>query len=234
MQRTINVIDMYHGNAVATTDFAAMKGEGLYAIIHKASQGSHYRDPAFAQRVIAANAAGLLVGAYHFLDASDPKEQADNFVGAIIKGPLPVLSVWADYEDSASAPTLQQLVAFIKAVEQDDRMPDNVAVGVYSGNRIRETLRPSQGGHQDPAMIGVEQFFQLRRLWLAEYGPVEKTPWPWDQPIAKSSNASADLPAPGVFMWQFTENARFQPLIGKTDGNFFDGTFDELYARWLA
>lgn len=236
MQRRINVIDMYHGNAVALPNFAAMKENGLYAIVHKATQGNSYKDPLFANRIAAIAEAGLLPGAYHFLDSTDPRKQADNFIKATFaREKIPGnLSIWADYEDYRSSASLKQLMEFITAVETDNRVPDGVQMGVYSGNRIRETLRPHPGGHQDPEMLGIVDFFQRRRLWMAQYGPRLVIPWPWNEPIAKTSNESAPLPPPGVFMWQFTETGRFDPLIGKTDGNFFDGTFEQLQARWLA
>jgi lysozyme len=235
MQRRINVIDMYHGNAVAAPAFAMMKETGLYGIIHKASQGTGYRDPAYAARRKAAQAAGLLWGAYHFLTSADAKQQADFFVkcSGIADSADPILLA-LDYENSEHTPSLAQAREFIMAVEADSRVPESVSVVIYSGNLIRETLKPHAGGHQDGAMVGVELFFQARRLWLAEYGPKEKIPFPWDRPIAKSSNEATPLPAPGVWLWQFTETGHVNPLIGKTDGNFFDGTFEELQARWLA
>ncbi|MDE2019989.1 MAG: glycoside hydrolase family 25 protein [Patescibacteria group bacterium] len=234
MFRQINVVDMYHGNSAKLSDFAAMKAAGLYAVVHKASQGSHYVDPMYAARKDAAIGAGLLWGAYHFLDSSDVSAQVDNFLNAseiTAPGADPFL-VACDYEDSANAPTLQQCYQFMAQV--DRATPPGVACLLYSGNRIRETLKPNPGGHQDQSMVGVETFFQQHRLWLAEYGPKENVPWPWNSPIVKSSDQATHIPAPGVFLWQFTESGRFNPLPGMTDGNFFDGTFEELKARWLA
>lgn len=229
--RMINVIDMYHGNKVANPDFAALRASGILGIIHKASQGSHYRDPAYASRRVAAQAAGLLWGAYHFLDSTDAKTQADFFVecSGIAAGD-PILLA-ADFENSAHQPALSQLMTFMREV---DSVHPDVQCVLYSGNLIRETLKPSPGGHQHQDMSGVEFFFQQHRLWLAEYGPREISPWPWSVPVVKSSNEALGLPAPGVWLWQFTEKGRVNPLTGNTDGNFFDGTYDQLAARWLA
>jgi lysozyme len=233
MVRHINVIDMYHGNTVRTSDFAALKAAGLFAVIHKASQGLHYVDPAYADRRKAAVDAGLLWGAYHFLDHSDPIAQADNFLqasGISLANSDPILLA-CDFENSAHQPTLKQCLTFMSEVDRNS--PPGVQCVLYSGNLIRETLRPHAGGHQDPDMVSSAIFFQMHRLWLAEYGPKEQVPWPWSDPIAKSSNEAASIPAPGVWLWQFTEFGRFNPLIGNTDGNFFDGTFEQLQARWL-
>lgn len=233
MQRRINIVDMYHGNLAASGAFATMKGNGLYGIIHKASQGSHYRDPAYPGRRVLAQQAGLLWGAYHFLDSSDAKAQADFFLecSGITDANSDPFLLAVDYENSAYLPSLQQLMTFMQEV--DSAVP-GVQCVVYSGNLIRETLKPHIGGHQDNSMDGAQFFFQQHRLWLAEYGPKEQVPWPWNQPVAKASNEAATLPAPGVWLWQFTEKGNFNPLSGKTDGNFFDGTFDECQARWLA
>lgn len=232
--RTINVIDMYHGNKINAGDFPALRNAGVYGIIHKCSQGLHFVDPMYTSRRAAAEAAGLLWGAYHFIDATDPVKQAEAFLAAsgITDANSAPCLLACDYENSPHQASLQQCMQFIAAVDQNS--PPDVACVLYSGNLIRETLKPHLGGHQDSSMQGVDAFFQQRRLWLAEYGPKEQVPYPWNLPIAKSSNEAASLAAPGVWLWQFTEKGRVNPLTGNTDGNFFDGTFDDLKARWLA
>lgn len=234
MRPTINVIDCYHGNAVKNSDFVTMKNGGLYGVIHKASQGSHYVDPAYAARKVAAQAAGLLWGAYHFLDASDPNAQATAFLEASgITANTDQFFLACDFESwPASQATLKQCMTFMAAVDRGS--PPGVQCALYSGNVIRETLKPAPAGHNDPDMAGVTQFFQNHRLWLAEYGPTENIPYPWHMPIVKSSDGSNPLPAPDVFLWQFTEKGHLSPLAGFTDGNFFDGTLDQLTQRWLA
>jgi len=234
MQRQINVIDMYHGNSVKTSDFAALRQSGVFGIIHKASQGLSYVDPAYQTRRTAAVAAGLLWGAYHFLDSTDPVAQADNFLkaaGTSDANADPILLA-CDFENSAHQPTLKQCMTFMAEVDRNS--PPGVQCVLYSGNLIRETLKPHPGGFQDPDIVACEYFFQRHRLWLAEYGPKEQVPWPWSEPVVKSSDQATHIPAPGVWLWQFTERGRINPLIGNTDGNFFDGTFEQLQARWLA
>ena len=72
------VIDLSHWQA--PVDFARAKSAGIVAVILKATQGSGWIDVAFAQRIAAARASGLLVGAYHFLDDSPPELQMENFL----------------------------------------------------------------------------------------------------------------------------------------------------------
>jgi lysozyme len=72
------VIDLSHWQA--PVDFARAKAAGIAAVLLKATQGLHWIDTTFAQRLAAATGAGLLVGAYHFLDNTDPAAQIENFL----------------------------------------------------------------------------------------------------------------------------------------------------------
>jgi lysozyme len=74
------VIDLSHWQE--PVDFTRAKSAGIAAVLLKATQGSDWIDVVFAQRVAAANASGLLVGAYHFLDDSPPELQVANFLSA--------------------------------------------------------------------------------------------------------------------------------------------------------
>lgn len=231
--RTINVIDMYHGNVAPQSSFPTLRDAGVFAVIHKASQGLHYRDPAYAERRKQIEGCGMLFGAYHFLNATDAADQADFFIecsGITANNSAPIMLA-CDYENSPSQPSLQQVMTFMQRV-------DSVAPGVqcvlYSGNLIRETLQPHKGGFQHVDMTGAPAFFQQHRLWMAEYGPTERIPYPWNEPIDKPSDQGATMPAPGVWLWQYTEKGRMPGLKGSTDGNFFDGTFEDLQKRWLA
>lgn len=239
MQRCLNVIDMYHGNDIASKTgmsepdvFKMLAANGVLAIIHKVSQGVNYSDPRYADRRKMVEDAGMLWGGYHFIDSSDAVAQSDHFLNIVNANNAAPCLVACDYENSTHQASLQQCMTFMREVDQGSQ--PGVQCVLYSGNLIRETLKPHAGGHQASDMQGVEYFFQQHRLWLAEYGPREQIPFPWDQPVIKSGNQVTPLPAPGVFLWQYTETGRMRPLHGFTDGNFFDGTMDELKARWLA
>src|SRR5215831_16368276 len=73
------VIDISHYENVSQ-DFVTTAGAGIAAVILKATQGTHFIDPTFLTRVAEARAAGLEVGAYHFLDGSNPAEQVAHFL----------------------------------------------------------------------------------------------------------------------------------------------------------
>lgn len=57
---TPRVVDISHHNKV--TNLRATAASGVWGVIHKASQGSGYRDPDYAARRRQAEAAGLLWG----------------------------------------------------------------------------------------------------------------------------------------------------------------------------
>jgi lysozyme len=117
-QRSINVIDMYHGNTVKTTDFALLEQSGIFGIIHKASQGLHYADPEYAARRVAAQAAGMLWGAYHFMDASDAEAQAEFFLktSGITDANSDPFLLALDFEKSDRSPALHQAMTFISSI----------------------------------------------------------------------------------------------------------------------
>lgn len=65
-------------------DFAAAKGVGIEFVIVKATQGATYRNPYFAQDVAAARAAGMAIGAYHWVSpTTSAAAQAANFLATI-------------------------------------------------------------------------------------------------------------------------------------------------------
>lgn len=74
-------VDLYSGDRV--DDFAAAKAAGLRLIIHKATEGSTWRDPTFLARRTAAKAAGLLWASYAFGNGSPVQDQVDNFLGFV-------------------------------------------------------------------------------------------------------------------------------------------------------
>jgi|SRR5216684_5844252 len=235
-----NLLDLYHGdNRDAQIDFVTLAQVGIWGIIHKASQGLNWKDPKFVQRVGDAHAAGLLCGAYHYLDASDAIKQASNFlesiarIGDIAKGNFLIA---ADYEKSADGnhPALHQLQDFMAYV--DKNVPGTLCV-LYSGDLIRETLKPVVGGHVSADMIGVSDFFRQHRLWLAEYGPHENIPWPWSEtvsPVRESINDRAVFENTGAWLWQFNGHGRMPKIIGDTDLNYYSGTKEQLAAEWQA
>lgn len=68
-------------------DWTAVADEGIQFAWIKATEGADVRDPRFAENWVAARAAGVLPGAYHFFTfCSTPEEQATNFIAALPGG----------------------------------------------------------------------------------------------------------------------------------------------------
>lgn len=201
-ERTANVLDMFHGdNQEHVPDFAALKRDGIIAVFHKATQGTRYIDPRYAGRKAAAKAAGMPFGSYHFGDATDEKAQLGHFLSIV--RPQPGEQLALDYEKIPGGATmsLRQAYWFLLALGHWGKP------WLYSGDLIRETLTQHGGGYQDPVMTGAPEYFVQCRLWLAEYGPVEKVPWPWK---------TAD-------MWQFSESGQVAGIAGRVDLNYYSG-----------
>lgn len=76
-----NGIDVAHHQQ--NIDWPKVKAAGKVFAMIKATEGVGYVDPNFKTYVAGATAAGLHIGAYHFLRAGDAKEQARQCVAAI-------------------------------------------------------------------------------------------------------------------------------------------------------
>ena len=77
----IKGIDISHHQG--NPDFRRVKAAGIRYVILKATEGVDYVDPCFVANIKAAQAAGLPVGAYHFLRAGSAADQAAGFLAAI-------------------------------------------------------------------------------------------------------------------------------------------------------
>ena len=163
---TPSVVDIYHGNIVLS--FPALKAGGIVGVIHKASQGQSVVDGAYAARRSAAVAAGLLWGAYHFLDLTDGATQAQHFLSVANADAETLVAL--DWETIGNRqPSAGIAKDFLTEIQNE--LGRNAVI--YSGNVAKEQLKTA-----DP-------FFGSHRLWLAEYGPkwvVQeswKAPWLW-------------------------------------------------------
>jgi len=154
------VIDLYHGDKVSV-DFSAIKSAGVAAVVLKATQSTGFADPTFAPRLALARDAGLLVGAYHFLDATSPIEQIAHFLSVV--GTTNGVLLVVDFEAYArSQPTAAQAAAAVMAVKSvTSRFPV-----LYTGRYILSAPNPVLS--QCP-------------LWLAEYGSRPVCPPGWSQ-----------------------------------------------------
>src|SRR5258708_28162608 len=77
-----SVVNMSHYDLMRV-DFVGMKNEGVVGMIHEASFPRLQRDWRYAERQAQAMQAGLLWGAYHFGDGTNPISQADHFLNVV-------------------------------------------------------------------------------------------------------------------------------------------------------
>lgn len=188
-------------------DWKQVREAGISFVFIKASQGSSLEDPKFVENVQGAKAAGLLVGAYHFLGAASAaaaRQEAKHFVETMKKaGPLawfdlpPVL----DYENNPAgisrAAINQAAAAFLEEVERlTGRQPI-----LYTGNAFAANFDESLGRYD---------------LWIARYS---ETRVPDDRPAWNKWT-----------FWQYTDSGRINGITGKVDLNVYAGTLSDLKA----
>jgi lysozyme len=219
MTRLDEIVDVSHHQSQAI-DFVKLKDAGIIAVMHKATQGRHFHDPKYKTRRDAAEAAGLLWGAYHFSenaeDGGTGLEQAKYFLDFVGDAEGVFLSL--DYESYHHKNTpeihlhmsLEEAENFIDAVSQRiGRLPF-----FYSGSTIRDVL-----GKKKSSKLGA------CKLWAAGYVPESKLK------IQKSwSNWT---------LWQYTDGKKNHhpkpiPGFGSWDRSVFDGTEDELRSVWAS
>jgi lysozyme len=197
------VIDLSHWQA--PVDFTQAKSAGIAAVILKATQGSNWIDATFAQRATAAAAAGLLVGAYHFLDDTEPAAQVENFL-SVAEG-CPVLAL--DVESNQIGGT----VTVVQAAEAAARL--DMATGKVPLVYINR-FGPDGRGTGLPNSV-------LSRcpLWLPAYNERPVCPPGWLQWVlwqyTDGSTGSDVTPVTG---------------IGPCDRSRFAGTIAELATWW--
>jgi lysozyme len=201
------VVDLSHNNA--TVDLVAAKSAGILGVIHKATQGTGFSDPAYSARRQAASDAGLLWGAYHFATGGDPAAQAKFFLrtASASDQDLIVLDFEQNEGNPANTMTLEQAHTFIKTVQD----ATGATPGLYGGAYLKQQLN---GGEDD--------ILQSCWLWWAQYGPAPSIPGNWSD----------------WTLWQYTDGHHGNPPlevdgIGPCDRDQYQGTTDDLQAKWV-
>jgi lysozyme len=197
------VIDLSHWQA--PVDFSKAKEAGIVAVILKATQGSKWIDATFTQRFTAATAAGLLVGAYHFLDDSPAKQQVENFLS--VAEDCPVLALDAEPNGIGGTVTVAQAAEAAARLQMTTGKAPLVYISRYGPNE-RGTGFPNSVLSRCP-------------LWLPAYNsrPICPPGWSkWTLWQHTDGTVGSDVaPVPG---------------IGKCDRSRFAGSIAELVAWW--
>lgn len=228
-----SVVNMSHYDLVRA-DFVAMKNEGVVGVIHEATFPRLQRDWRYSERQIAAMRAGLLWGAYHFADGTNPIQQADHFL-AVVGSSHPIVTapheeeknrpgvlLVLDFEQNGHYPggsmTVGQAVAFVERIkERTGKYP-----GIYGSEyRLRQMLYgPRVSGGQRAVLSNCW-------LWIANYHAQPRATSPWN----------------GWDLWQYTGDGKcgLRPRnafptrvanLRKAERNIFRGNNTELLAFW--
>lgn len=211
-------------------DFNRIAAEGVVGVIHEATYPPATMDDKYRVRQDAAVRAGLLWGAYHFANASDPVRQADYFLGAVERAwrgaapdarPSEVLLV-LDFEKNGHYPggtmRVDQAVAFVNRIHERT----GIYPGVYSGEyRIRRVIA---GRDVTPAHKSA-----LARcwLWIANYHfqPRNIPPWGDWELWQYTGDGVCDLRPKSAYPKGIAN-------IPRAERNIFSGSATDLRAFW--
>jgi lysozyme len=200
------IIDLSHNNG--NVDLGRANAAGIVGVIHKATQGSGFKDRMYAARRKLAQQAGLLWGAYHFATAADPVAQAKFFLSVAQPGPGDLIVL--DFEQNEATPansmSLDQARTFISTIQD----VAEVTPGLYGGSYLKQQL----AGTDDDTLGACW-------LWWSQYGPAPAIPPAWSD----------------WTLWQYTDGHHGNPPfevngVGPCDRDRYQGTPDDLQAKW--
>lgn len=204
-------IDVSHHQGVI--DWPAVATAGISFAFIKATQNS--MDPKFLANVKGAKAAGLLIGAYHYLDdkvtsTEKARAAAQTFFNAIMAaGGVDVfdLPFVLDYESNKNKLSALTITAIAKAFMEE--------IQRYTGRTPMLYTYPSFIGN----FSGLTQY----PLWIARYStqaPVDASGWNrWEFWQYSDGSAGGVLPIGG---------RKIPGISGSVDLNEFVGTVEEL------
>src|SRR5947199_7873526 len=223
-----NVVNLSHYDLMRP-DFVTMRSEGIVGVIHEASYPRFDRDSQYAARQQAATRAGLLWGAYHFGDATDPVRQADHFVSVVsnaweqadpLSRPAGVLLV-LDFEKNGHYPggtmRVDQAVSFVERIRERTR----IYPGIYGSEYyLRQALNSPKVTNAQRKVLG------NCWLWIANYHNEPRATSPWSY----------------WSLWQYCGDGRgarprsVYPIsvanIKKAERNIFRGNQSDLQEFW--
>jgi lysozyme len=207
------VIDLSHHNG--DVDLAKAAADGIVGVIHKATQGIGFKDSLYANNKQQAKDAGLLWGAYHFGDGSDPVKQADHFLDTVTPDPQTLLVL--DFEPN----TLQ--------VAGPAGQTMTLAGAEAFVNRVNDRLGRFPGLYSDPSFLkealGTKPNQVLANCWL------------WIAQYTLTTAPSVPKNWSSWTMWQYTDGKngsepRTVRGVGKCDRNRFNGELTGLQQLW--
>lgn len=207
-----------HTEYQAGLNIEQLAREGMSFVVVKATQsaGGYVAPAAFDDWIRRTRAAGMIPGAYHWLDSSDPVRQADVFLARLapVGGPDGLL-LQIDCEDTKNPATAEHLRRF---VDQMNRRTGGHPLLLYTG---QWWWSPRMGGF-DAAVLGL-------KLWHSRYvGPTHASP----SRLVESVLSSWWTPGYGGWseatILQYSSKANAGGMTANLDVNAFRGTRDDL------
>jgi lysozyme len=226
-----SVVNMSHYDLMRP-DFVAMANEGIVGVIHEATFPRLRLDDRYYERQDAAHEAGLLWGAYHYGDGTNPIRQADHFMDSVASGRSSVrpeesgkrrgVLLVLDFEKNTHYPggtmSVRQAVTFVERIkERTGKYP-----GLYcSEYRLRQMLYGPGATSAHRRVLG------NCWLWIANYHFEPRNTAPWRT----------------WHMWQYTGDGKcdLRPRsqfpksvanIRRAERNIFRGDNIALQAFW--
>jgi lysozyme len=223
------VVNMSHYDLLHP-NFGMMKEQGVVGIIHEVTYPRFDRDSLYAGRQQAATRLGLLWGAYHFGDATDPARQADHFLRTVFANwsrsdleprPAGVLLV-LDFEQNTHYPggsmRADQAVAFAERIrERTGKYP-----GIYgSESRLRAVL------HARNVSSAQRSVLANCWLWIANYHwePRSVDPWSFWRLWQYTGDGKCDLRPRSAYPKGIAN-------MQKAERNMFRGSAPACMAWW--
>lgn len=211
---TPRVVDIHVGTKINSDTFVKAKAAGIWAIIHKATEGSTYRDKTYAIRRKMVSDAGLLWGAYHFNYGNNVDGQINNFLS--YADPDENTLVCLDWETYKVNMTINAALAFLKKME--DRTGKTATM--YTGYPLRIDF--PKLSEED------KKYIATRKIWWASYTQALTLPKNFAAYGGKWS------------LWQYTGDGSGQSphtVAGFGNGidlSVYNGTdFDEFSTWWI-
>ncbi|MGH3148790.1 MAG: glycoside hydrolase family 25 protein [Rubrobacter sp.] len=213
----VDISDWQRGISLAQVaregyDFCVVKAsEGPYG------DGTSTLNPSYGPQIDAAQRAGLLTGAYHFLVETPARAQVDLFLDAA--GDVSDKLVMVDYESYPNFPSLNPSMETLRAfvTELRERIGDHPIL-VYAGQGYWNSPPPN-GSIRDLRVTTWDAYYPLHPqggLGSLMYEQIKDLGWGerWGNQEPK--------------FWQFSASGRVAGM--EIDVNAFSGTRAELYA----
>ena len=192
----IKGIDISHHQG--NPDFRRVRAAGIKFAIFKATEGVDYVDPCFHTNIKAALAAGIPVGAYHFLRATPLERQAADFLAAI----KPYKLTWPAAVDVEDAPGTREL--------------SGLGRGALTARVLEFCARIRAAGYQ-PAVYSNYNWYYLAKL--LDIGRIRAAGIPvWMAWYSRATPADTDRSAL-CDIWQYASDGRVDGIAGNVDCN---------------